>query len=212
MQKKKDYTHEQIVEIAKREFLKNGYAKTSMRDIAKGAGIGVSNIYNYFKSKDELFRHIVMPLLHQMETMMREHHNVKNQEAFLIYATGECNEMIADHVQEYMRLINNHRDELKLLLYQSQGSSLENHIDTIYKRSILLAYPVLPLGILVWLMKLWTAAEWYYQGAAEEIGADYAEGLKTLSSLWALFLVIILVLAAGSLAISIVSRFNKCNK
>ena len=52
MQIKKDYTREQIVEIAKRVFLKNGYAKTSMRDIAAGAGIGVSNIYNYFKSKD----------------------------------------------------------------------------------------------------------------------------------------------------------------
>lgn len=43
MQVKKDYTHEQIVEIAKRVFLRNGYSKTSMRDIAKGAGIGVSN-------------------------------------------------------------------------------------------------------------------------------------------------------------------------
>ena len=63
MQKKKDYTHEQIVEIAKREFLKNGYAKTSMRDIAKGAGIGVSNIYNYFKSKDELFARFAGQLL-----------------------------------------------------------------------------------------------------------------------------------------------------
>ena len=63
MQIKKDYTREQIVEIAKRMFLKNGYAKTSMRDIAAGAGIGVSNIYNYFKSKDELFRHIVGPLI-----------------------------------------------------------------------------------------------------------------------------------------------------
>lgn len=82
-------------------------------------------------------------------------------------------------------------------------------IGTTYKRSILLAYPVLPLGILVWLMKLWTASEWYYQGAAEEIGADYAEGLKTLSSPWALFLVIILVLAAGSLAISLASRMGK---
>ena len=48
MQIKKDYTREQIVEIAKRVFLKKGYAKTSMRDIANGAGIGVSNIYNYF--------------------------------------------------------------------------------------------------------------------------------------------------------------------
>ena len=73
----------------------------------------------------------------------------------------------------------------------------------------MLANPVLPLGILVWLMKLWTASEWYYQGAAEEIGADYAEGLKTLSSIWVLFLVIILVLAAGSLAISLASRMGK---
>ena len=56
MQTKKDYTREKIIEIAKRVFLKNGYAKTSMRDIAKGVGIGVSNIYNYFNSKDELFR------------------------------------------------------------------------------------------------------------------------------------------------------------
>ena len=56
MQTKKDYTREKIIEIAKRVFLINGYAKTSMRDIAKGVGIGVSNIYNHFNSKDELFR------------------------------------------------------------------------------------------------------------------------------------------------------------
>lgn len=63
MQVKKDYTREQIVEFAKRVFLKNGYAKTSMRDIAKGVGIGVSNIYNYFKSKDELRKRsgLIMP-------------------------------------------------------------------------------------------------------------------------------------------------------
>ncbi|MBS7363391.1 MAG: helix-turn-helix transcriptional regulator [Paludibacteraceae bacterium] len=58
MQIKKEYTCEQIVEVAKKVFLKNGYAKTSMRDIAKGAGIGVSNIYNYFKS-NEVKKHTV---------------------------------------------------------------------------------------------------------------------------------------------------------
>ncbi len=165
MQIKKDYTREQIVEIAKRVFLKNGYAKTSMRDIAKGAGIGVSNIYNYFKSKDELFRHIVGPLITELEQMMHEHHNVNDQDQFVRYARGEG--------------------------------------------SILLAYPILPLCIIVWLMKLWTASEWYYQGAAEEISIDYAEGLKTLSSSWALALVIILTLAAGYSAIRIVSWLKK---
>lgn len=130
MRIKKDYTHEQIVEVSKRIFLKKGYSKTSMRDIAARVGISVSNIYNYFKSKDELFRHIVMPLTTELERMMHKHHNVNDQEEFFCYATGQSNRMVGDHVKEYMLLINNHRDELKLLLYQSQGSSLENYIDT----------------------------------------------------------------------------------
>ena len=85
-------------------------------------------------------------------------------------------------------------------------------IGTTYKRSILLAYPVLPLGILVWLMKLWTDSEWYYQGTAEEIGADYADGLRTLSSIWALLLVIVLTLAAGYIGIRIAAAKMKSGK
>ncbi len=71
------------------------------------------------------------------------------------------------------------------------------------KSSAFIAYPILPLGILAWLMKLWTNSEWYYQGAAEEIGIDYAEGLKALSSIRALVMVIFLVIVAGYIAIRI---------
>ena len=129
MQIKKEYTREQIVTVGKRVFLRKGYAKTSMRDIAKGCGIGVSNIYNYFNSKDELFRHIVTPLTTELERMMHDHHNVRDHEQFMKYARGENNELMMDHVQEYLSMINNHRDELKLILYQAQGSTLENYID-----------------------------------------------------------------------------------
>lgn len=130
MQVKKDYTQVRIVEVSKGVFLQKGYAKTSMRDIAKRAGVGLSNIYNYFKSKDELFRQIVSPLILELERMMHEHHNVNNQDRFVRNATGDGDDMLGENVKEYMLLINNHRDELKLLLYQSQGSSLENYIDT----------------------------------------------------------------------------------
>ncbi|MCR4592169.1 MAG: TetR/AcrR family transcriptional regulator [Bacteroidaceae bacterium] len=129
MQIKKVHTREMIVEVAKREFLKKGFAKASMREIAKGACIGVSNLYNYFQSKDELFRYIVLPLILELEKMMHQHHNVEDQDQFVKYARGEGDDMIAEHVQAYLKLINNHRDELKLLLYQAQGSSLENYID-----------------------------------------------------------------------------------
>ena len=101
MQVKKDYTHNLIVTVARQVFLKKGYVKASMRDIAKGAGIGVSNLYNYFKGKDELFRYVVMPLINEMERMMRNHHSVKEQEQFLHYViddVGDCNELMAAQV------------------------------------------------------------------------------------------------------------------
>ena len=134
MQIKKEYTREQIIIVAKRIFLKKGFSKTSMRDIAKGAGIGVSNLYNYFVSKDELFRHIVMPLMMELEKMMLEHHDLRDQEQFRRYASGESDEMLIEHVQSYMRLISNYRDELKLILYQAQGSSIETFIDEYTER------------------------------------------------------------------------------
>ena len=80
------------------------------------------------------------------------------------------------------------------------------------KTSVFIAYPILPLGILAWLMKLWTNSEWYYNGAAEEIGTDYAEGLKTLSSTSSLIMVIFLVLVAGYIAIRIAAAKMKYGK
>ena len=129
MQIKKDYTREQIVTVAKRVFLRKGFAKASMRDVAKGAGIGLSNIYNYFNSKDEIFRYIVAPLIAKMEEMLKEHHDVRYHEEFLRYANGESDEMMTEHVQKYMQLISHYRDELELILFKAQGSSLENFID-----------------------------------------------------------------------------------
>jgi AcrR family transcriptional regulator len=47
-------TRTRIVEAALRLFLENGYARTTMRAIAKEAGVSVGNAYYYFKSKEEL--------------------------------------------------------------------------------------------------------------------------------------------------------------
>jgi AcrR family transcriptional regulator len=46
---------EQIIFAAMVLFAKKGFAKTSMADIAKEAGIGKGTTYEYFKGKDELF-------------------------------------------------------------------------------------------------------------------------------------------------------------
>ena len=37
-----------ILKVARQQFERKGYSKSSMREIAELAGVGVGNIYNYF--------------------------------------------------------------------------------------------------------------------------------------------------------------------
>lgn len=103
-------------------------------------------------------------------------------------------------------------DYLQAILMVAAGvvSDVVRHVlGNNQKTSVFIAYPILPLGILAWLMKLWTNSEWYYNGAAEEIGTDYAEGLKTLSSTSSLIMVIFLVIVTGYIAIRIAAAKMK---
>ncbi len=50
--------------------------------------------------------------------------------------------------------------------------------------------------------------QWYHEGAIKEMGADYAEGLMTLSSPLFLCLFVVLTLIAGYIGIRIVEK--KC--
>ena len=43
-----------ILTAARKLFDRNGYAKTSMEDVAARAGLAVGTLYNYFRSKDDL--------------------------------------------------------------------------------------------------------------------------------------------------------------
>jgi TetR/AcrR family transcriptional regulator len=50
----------QIIEAAEALFLRFGYAKTSLDDIAGQAGLGKGTIYYYFESKEDIFFEIAM--------------------------------------------------------------------------------------------------------------------------------------------------------
>ena len=60
----------------KRLFLKKGFRETTTRDIAREAGINLSNLYHYFASKDELFRQLLKPATDTLEAMLNEHHHI----------------------------------------------------------------------------------------------------------------------------------------
>ena len=63
MQVLKEDIRSRILTVARQQFERKGYVKTSMREIAELAGVGVGNIYNYFTSKDELFHEVVRTLM-----------------------------------------------------------------------------------------------------------------------------------------------------
>jgi AcrR family transcriptional regulator len=54
-ERKKKESEEKIVNAARDIFLKKGYNNATMEEIAKKADIGVGTLYNYFKSKAEIF-------------------------------------------------------------------------------------------------------------------------------------------------------------
>jgi len=65
-QREKDSRIKQIQDIAADLFYRKGYAETSLDEIARQAEISKATIYLYFKSKDDLYYHIVEPALAEL--------------------------------------------------------------------------------------------------------------------------------------------------
>ncbi len=126
MQILKEDIRNQIICIAREEFLKNGFRKTSMRNIATKSNVGLGNIYNYFKNKDEIFCKVLQPLLNRFEELLEEHNDDKYLTLSIFTDKSYQKEMIG----QFMDILKKYRAELKLLLFYAGGSSLENFKDT----------------------------------------------------------------------------------
>ncbi len=50
---------QRLVSAASKQFHKQGYARTSLADVAKLAGISAGNVFYYFKTKEDLARAVV---------------------------------------------------------------------------------------------------------------------------------------------------------
>lgn len=122
MQIQKEDIRQKIIEIASDEFIINGFSDASMRVIAARSGITLSNIYNYFKHKDELFAEVLKPTLDALETMIKEHNGEENMTTEFFHSQ----EMQQSELTKMVNLIETHRPYLQLLLFKSAGSSLEN--------------------------------------------------------------------------------------
>lgn len=101
-------------------FLTFGYEKTSMDKISKKAGISKSNLYNYFKSKDEIFYALTDNAAYHFQKVIGFFDENKFSPKF-----GETgfNEMLCEYIYN---LIAEYKDGLILIMKCSAGTKYEN--------------------------------------------------------------------------------------
>ncbi|TKG97005.1 TetR/AcrR family transcriptional regulator [Puteibacter caeruleilacunae] len=122
MQTQKDNIRDKILEVARNEFLEKGYKMVSMRYIAKQSEVGLSNIYNYFRNKDEILREVLNPLMQALDHIMEEH----NKPEHLSLEVFNSEQLLQEHIFLFTDLIENYKKELHLILYNAHGSCYEN--------------------------------------------------------------------------------------
>ncbi len=126
---------DKIITAARKEFSEKGYSGASLRRIAEKAGATVGAIQTRYKSKDELFGHLLKPLLDDIEALFQ---NTKAE-----YYSGAENDFLAGlktsmqhESAAILRLIFDHYEEAELLLCRSAGSSFEHYFDGLVQSKI----------------------------------------------------------------------------
>lgn len=132
MQVLKDEIRDRIIRAAVKEFLQNGFSEASMRKIAKKARISVSNLYNYYQNKEELFYSVTDPVHLHIDNLFKhlieyESEEDFSNEKFVIQLTEHAATAIGELIKKY-------RNQFLLIMDQSSGTKYEN-----YKRMIISA-------------------------------------------------------------------------
>lgn len=108
-----------IVQAALDQFAHEGYAATSMRDIAKQVGIQVASIYSHFGSKEEILWYAYKQAIDMLSAMQAE------GEADLDAGTATVEDRIRMFVRQHARFHGEYSQIAKIS--NSQMASLSEH-------------------------------------------------------------------------------------
>ncbi|MDO5746902.1 MAG: TetR/AcrR family transcriptional regulator [Actinomycetaceae bacterium] len=127
-----------ILAAARTEFLAKGFIKASLRAIAQESQCTVSNLYGYYSSKDALFSAVVEPTRQRFEEIYRELERrdfelVEQGHTMTLDAVLDAYGEMAKPLIDYV--IDN-RDDMRLLLLQSQGASMGKILESYHKHNL----------------------------------------------------------------------------
>ncbi len=95
----KEKARDRIVEAAHHVFSEKGYHKTTMDDVAERIGVSKAAIYQYFKSKEDLYRAILTLTFQSMADML---------------STGLTGESFAECCQQFLESLIKHSSGMGL--------------------------------------------------------------------------------------------------
>jgi AcrR family transcriptional regulator len=123
----KDDRRDAIVAIAQSTFIANGYSGTSMSAIAARVGGSKGTLYNYFKSKEELFVAVVERKCAQILGMMNEAE---------IKSGGDLRTMLTDFGEHFIELVLNNDSIAMFKLAVSESDRFPEIGQAIYNSGI----------------------------------------------------------------------------
>jgi AcrR family transcriptional regulator len=179
MQIQKDDIRKNVLAKARQEFLEKGFKDASMRSIAARSGVGLSNIYNYFRNKDEIFREVLSGLLAAIEKLTNGHNSPESIDLYVL----DTEAYIQSQIHLFFNLVSKYKADFNLLLFNSSGSSLENfreqyidqHTDIgmEYIKKIKEKYPFVNIDISPFFIH--TMSSWWMSIMAELVSHDLSD-------------------------------------
>lgn len=122
MQVLKDDKKKRILTIAHQEFINNGVKKTTINQISISSGIAVGNIYHYFRNKNEIYTAVMQPTIKALYDFIEKYNGEKGLN-IEFYSVEEYQQQM---IEALLHFVQKYKSELKLLLFHSSGTPLEN--------------------------------------------------------------------------------------
>ena len=124
---KGEATKQQLLELAKAEFLEKGYNKASVRNIAKTADLTTGAVFRYYPDKAALFDALVAEaadtLVNQFKAAQEAHYDLIPAEK-----TSESTELSTNYLNYFINYIYDNFDAFKLVICFSEGTRYANYI------------------------------------------------------------------------------------
>jgi TetR/AcrR family transcriptional regulator, repressor of fatR-cypB operon len=110
-----------ILNAARELFLSKGYHKTTLEEIARHADFGKGTIYNYFESKEELFRSIIDQFTDEIADLVQSS----------IAAPGGIREKLASYAKVIINYSNNNSDLFRFISQEIHRAEISEYQATV---------------------------------------------------------------------------------